>query len=93
MSDYPTWLREAASKGGSAATAAKARAARRNGRKGGRPKKPNAERHKVAAVGVKMPSTKRRAKSNKKLCNDAPASGASARNEATERTSDDTRDE
>jgi hypothetical protein len=46
---YPEWLREAASKGGSAATAAKARAARRNGRKGGRPKKPIAERKKVAA--------------------------------------------
>jgi len=32
-------------------------------------------------------------KDNEKLCNDAPASGASARNEATERTSNDTRDE
>lgn len=49
MSEYPDWLRDAASKGGSATTAAKARAARRNGRKGGRPKKPIAERKKAAA--------------------------------------------
>ena len=54
------FMAENGRKGGSATTAAKARAARRNGRKGGRPKKPNAERKKVAAVGAKTSCPKRK---------------------------------
>jgi len=55
MSDYPEWMRKAASKGGSAKSDRKTKAARKNAKKGGwpkgRPRKPNAERKKVAAVG------------------------------------------
>ena len=55
--------RDRGSKGGASTSEAKVRAARRNGRKGGRPKKPNAERKKVAAVGAKTSCPKRK-KSN-----------------------------
>lgn len=65
--EYPEWMRKAASKGGKATSGAKAKAARRNGKKGGRPRKQSvAERKKVVVVGAKR-SCPERKKYNPKL--------------------------